>query len=91
MENKKENGKKEILKRLKIIEGHLKKVISMVESNSYCIDILQQSSAVRNALKKVQNMVLSNHLRTCVNSVLKDKEGKKVVGELMDIYTQTNK
>ena len=83
------NDKASILRRLKIIEGHIKKVISMVENDRYCIDVLQQSSAVRSALKKTQDMILSRHLQSCVRNALREDKGEKVVGELIDIYTQS--
>lgn len=66
----------EIIKRLKIIEGHLKKVRKMVEEGVYCVNILQQSLAVQNALKKVDEMILDNHLHTCVIEALGEKSGK---------------
>jgi DNA-binding FrmR family transcriptional regulator len=68
--NKSENTKqtkKQILHRLQIIRGHIEKVISMVEKDSYCIDIVHQSIAVQAALKKVDEVVLENHLKTCVS------------------------
>lgn len=82
-------NKKDILRRLEIIAGHLKTVISMVKNDRYCIDVLQQSSAVRSALKKTQDLILSRHLQTCVLSAMKENEGKKVVTELMSIYNQS--
>ncbi|NCN25666.1 hypothetical protein COT94_03630 [Candidatus Falkowbacteria bacterium CG10_big_fil_rev_8_21_14_0_10_37_14] len=83
------NEQANILRRLKIIEGHIKKVISMVESDRYCVDVLQQSSAVRSALKKTQDLILARHLRSCVRHALKEDRGDKVIGELIDIYTQS--
>ena len=74
---------------MKIIEGHIKKVVSMVEEDRYCIDIIQQSSAVRSSLKKVQDLILSRHLNTCIYPVMKENSGKKVVEELIDLYTQS--
>jgi DNA-binding FrmR family transcriptional regulator len=79
-------NKEDVLKRLKIIEGHLKKIISMVESDSYCVDVLQQSSAVRSALKKTQDIILTNHMETCVMASLKEEGKEKVISELVSIY-----
>lgn len=84
-----ENNKQSILRRLKIAEGHLKKVISMIENDRYCIDVLQQSSAVRSALKKTQDLILTRHLQTCVKMALKEDKREKVVGELVNIYLQS--
>jgi DNA-binding FrmR family transcriptional regulator len=84
-----ENNKQSILRRLKIAEGHLKKVISMIEDDRYCIEVLQQSSAVRSALKKTQDLILARHLQTCVKNALKEDKREKVVAELVDIYLQS--
>ncbi len=81
-------NKEDVLRRLKIIEGHLKKVIDMVESESYCVNILQQTVAVRSALKKVQDLILSRHLETCVAASLKEEKSQRMVRELMDIYAR---
>ncbi len=89
----KKNNKKETLRRLRIIEGHLKKVIKMVEENKYCIDVLQQSLAVQNALKKVDSLILDQHLRECVSKAMKKGNNKKekAIGELLKIYKFSNK
>lgn len=83
----------ESLKRLKIIKGHLKKVIKMVEEDKYCIDILHQSLAVQSALKKVDSLILSQHLRKCVSRAMKKENGKKekTIEELLEIYKFSNK
>ena len=86
---KKNNIKKETLRRLKIIEGHLKKVIKMAEEDKYCIDILQQSLAVQNALKEVDSLILNNHFHSCVTRAIKgDKKlrKEKIIRELLNIY-----
>ena len=89
----KKDGKKESLRRLKIISGHLKKVIEMVEQDKYCVDVLQQSLAVQNALKKVDLIILSQHLRKCVAEAMKKGSAKreKAVAELVKIYQLSKK
>ncbi len=89
----KKSTKKETLRRLKIIEGHLKKVIKMVEEDKYCIDILQQSSAVQNALKKADGLILDQHLRRCVTEAMKKESSKKEksIKELLKVYNLSNK
>lgn len=89
----KKNTQKETLRRLKIIEGHLKKVTKMVGEDKYCIDILQQSLAVQNALKKVDSLILDQHLQKCVAKAMKNGKGKKEksIKELLKIYKFSNK
>lgn len=87
------NTKKETLRRLKIIEGHLKKVIKMVEEDKYCIDILQQSLAVQNALKKVDALLLDKHLHKCVSDAFKKGKSKKEksIKELLKVFQLSKK
>ncbi len=88
----KKNTKKETLRRLKIIEGHLKKVIKMVEEDKYCIDVLQQSLAVQNALKEVDGMILDAHLHSCVSQAFQKKGKKeKAIKELLDILKKSKR
>lgn len=77
--------KKEAVRRMKIIEGHLKKVRKMVEEDSYCMDILQQSSAVQNALKKVDELILDNHLHTCVVEAVGKKKEERIE-EILELF-----
>lgn len=85
------NDKKKVLHRLKIIRGHLSKVIEMVEEKKYCIDILNQSLAVQNALKKVDTLILNDHLNSCVvNAITKNKKSKETINELLTIFKKNN-
>jgi DNA-binding FrmR family transcriptional regulator len=77
--------KQNIVHRLKIAKGHLEKVIRMVEEDEYCIDIVHQSLAVQSALKKVDEVVLENHLKTCVADSIKKVETTRAVNEMMDV------
>ena len=76
----------DILHRLKIAEGHLKKVIQMVEDGEYCIDILNQSLAVQKALKKVDEKILEKHLKTCVKEAFEKKKSKESIEEIIKIF-----
>lgn len=85
MQHRSEDVKKRTIHRLKIARGHLDKVIQMAESQEYCIDIIHQSQAVQSALKQVDNLLLDNHLKTCVVSQL--KEGKETaIEEVMEVF-----
>lgn len=86
---KNNNAQKTIIHRYKIALGHLKKVIKMIESGEYCIDIVHQSLAVQAALKKADQLVLKNHLETCVSDSIKKGEGKKAIGEIMEVIEKT--
>ncbi len=77
--------KAKILHRLSIARGHLEKVISMVENDAYCIDVVHQSIAVQAALKKADDVVLENHLKTCVADSIRKGETNEVVAEVMRV------
>ena len=79
-------NKKDILHRAKIIEGHLKKVVSMIENDEYCIDILNQSYAVQSALKKLDEAVLGDHMQCCVVQKIKDGKGNEAAKEVMEAF-----
>lgn len=72
--------------RLAIVEGHLHKVRAMVDQGAYCIDIIHQSRAIQQALKKFDEQVLAGHLRTCVARDMKTGNSGKVTDELVEIF-----
>ncbi len=79
--------KRNALHRLKIARGHLLKVIEMVEKGEYCLDIIQQSQAVQSALSKVDEIILENHLKTCVrDSIAGNKDVDKRVKEVIEVF-----
>lgn len=77
--------KQNILHRLKISRGHLDTVIRMVEEGHYCIDIVHQSIAVQASLREVDNLVLKNHMQTCVTDSIRKGNYDKVIEEVMKI------
>jgi len=82
------------LRRLKTIEGHLRGVIRMVESDAYCIDIIRQIQAVDAALNKVSAQILENHLNTCVISAIRGEdpaERERVLKEITEVFDMANK
>ena len=58
--------KDQLLKRLRRIEGQVRGVEGMVESERYCIDVLTQISAIQAALDKVALGLVDEHARHCV-------------------------
>ena len=71
--------KDELLARLRRIEGQVRGLQKMVETDTYCIDILTQITAASNALKKVAVSLLDDHIRHCVRDGT--EEGKDMVRE----------
>jgi DNA-binding FrmR family transcriptional regulator len=86
--------KKQILNRISYLSGHLEGIKKMVEKDKYCIDVLWQSEAVIAALKKMNELILENHLNTCVTEAIEGKnerEKKKKIRELLEIFKNSNK
>ncbi len=83
--------KKDVLKRLSFIIGHVKGINKMVEDDKYCIDVVKQIQAVQAALSKVTDIALENHLKTCVSHAIKKGEGQKLIKEVMETIKETKK
>lgn len=80
------NTQERIIHRLKIAEGHLKKVIDMVQKDEYCIDILTQSQAVQSAIKETDALLLKNHLETCVVDDIKKGKIDETIEEIIKVF-----
>lgn len=81
--------KQNLLHRLKIIRGHLDKVVQMAEVDRYCLDLIQQSQAVQSALQKVDELILENHLKTCVReSMSSNRNVDEKVDEVMKVFSK---
>jgi DNA-binding FrmR family transcriptional regulator len=72
-----------LLARLKKIEGQAKGVQEMVQSGRYCIDIVQQLSALSAAADEVALMVLESHIEGCVADAIRQERGEEHIQELM--------
>ncbi len=55
--------KQQVLNRLKTIEGHVRGVQRMVEADTYCVDLLKQTRAIQQALSKLDQLILEEHLQ----------------------------
>jgi CsoR family transcriptional regulator, copper-sensing transcriptional repressor len=82
-----DDRRKEALKRLSYIEGHIAGIHKMVEDDKYCVDILRQTYAVRKALEKLEALILEGHLRSCVPEGIKSDREEAVIQELVQLYT----
>jgi DNA-binding FrmR family transcriptional regulator len=84
-------NKKDILKRLAFIEGHVQGIRRMVEEDKYCVDVLKQTYAVRRAITKTERLMLDGHLHSCVIEGIKEDRDDQVIGELLELYELANK
>ena len=79
-----------ILHRLKIAQGHLKKVLNMVEDGEYCIDVIHQNKAVQRALSEADSLILENHLKTCAAEAIKKGRQDEAIKELMNVFKKSS-
>jgi len=81
----KENSKA-CITRLKKIEGQVRGLQKMVQEDEYCVDIITQTSAVRSALKSLEDVMLESHLQSCVINQVKNGQEDKAVSEILKVY-----
>ena len=82
----KQDIKKKAVRRLKIAQGQLKGLMQMIEDEKYCVDIITQSSAIKEALSGVEHLILENHLSTHVIEQVKGGKEKKAIEEMLKVY-----
>jgi CsoR family transcriptional regulator, copper-sensing transcriptional repressor len=86
-----EKAKASALKRLKRIEGQVRGIARMVDTDRYCIDVVTQISAVRAALRAAEEQILSDHVANCVEHAISSgnkTEQRRKVAELMDVLSR---
>ena len=81
--------KKLIINRLNRIDGQIKGIAKMIESDAYCNDVLIQLSAVQNAVKSLSAHILENHLYMCVTRDLENGE-LDTIDELISLFKRFN-
>lgn len=78
--------KQKLVRRLKIIEGQIRGLQDMIEKDAYCIDVITQTSAVKQALSSVEDSLMENHLGTCVVTQVKKGKEKTAIQEILKVY-----
>jgi DNA-binding FrmR family transcriptional regulator len=81
-------NKEKLKSRLAKAIGHLNAVHRMVDEQKYCIDVLNQLKAVQAALDKTAEVILRQHLETCVVEAVKNQDSPRVIEELMQVFRQ---
>ena len=78
--------KQKIVRRLQIIEGQVRGLREMIEKDAYCIDVITQSSAVKQGLSNIEDMLMEGHLSHCVVKQIKSGDTDKAVDEVLKVY-----
>ena len=81
-----DKNKSRIVHRLKLLEGQVKGLQKMVENDTYCIDVITQTSAVKQGLSNVEDLLLENHLGSCILNQVKSGQTNKAKKEILKVY-----
>lgn len=79
-------AKAKLVKRLKIIEGQIRGLQEMVEKEAYCIDVITQTSAVKQALSGIEDVLMENHLSTCAIDQIQKGKKSQAQAEILKVY-----
>ena len=89
-----DDNKTAVLRRLGRIEGQVRGVARMVEDDRYCIDVITQLSAVRAALRRVEEEILRDHVSHCVEHAIAsgDKaDQRQKISEIIDVLGRSGR
>jgi len=75
----------QVLRRLARMEGQVRGVARMIERDETCIDVLQQTAALRAAIDSVSMLLMEDHVSECVSSAVKSGEADALTDEVMDV------
>jgi DNA-binding FrmR family transcriptional regulator len=79
----------QLLRRLSRIEGQARGISRMIERDEYCVDILQQASALRAAVDSVALLVMEDHVAGCLRTAVETGEAQAYTDEVMDVVRRT--
>ena len=81
-----EKSKEKIIKQLKRIEGQVRGLQRLIDNDTYCIDVITQTSAVKQSLSSVEDALLENHLGNCVHHQMSNGQVDKAKEEVLKVY-----
>ncbi len=79
-------NKQKLIRRLKIIEGQVRGLQNMIDQDKYCIDVITQTSAIKQGLSNVEDILMEGHLGHCVVNQIKKGETGKATKEILKVY-----
>jgi CsoR family transcriptional regulator, copper-sensing transcriptional repressor len=78
-----------LIRRLRRIAGQVRGIERMIERREYCIDILQQTAALRAAVDSVALLILEDHVQGCVRHAAEQGDSDRYVEEILDVVRRT--
>lgn len=86
--------KSTIKTRLARVEGQVRGLVQMVEQDRYCLDLVAQLRAAKAALAKVEQLVLTDHLGSCVEAAIVSgdpAQQREKVAELIEVFSRSER
>ncbi|MEO7334025.1 MAG: metal-sensitive transcriptional regulator [Gemmatimonadales bacterium] len=77
--------RRDLLNRLRRIEGQARGIQRLVEDEAYCLDILQQVEAMTSAADGVALLLLEDHIDGCLTHAIESGQGEPYVAEVMTV------
>ena len=81
--------KKRSLHRSRILAGQLRGVEKMIDNEEYCVDILQQTAALRAAVDALGLLILEDHIRGCMKDAAEKGDAEKSIEEVLDVVRRS--
>jgi len=81
--------KAQLVRRLSRIEGQVRGIARMIEREEYCVDILQQTAALRAAIDAMSILILEDHVQGCVRTAAAQGDADRYVDEVIDVVRRT--
>jgi CsoR family transcriptional regulator, copper-sensing transcriptional repressor len=78
-----------LIRRLRRIEGQVRGIERMIERREYCVDILQQTAALRAAVDSVALLILEDHVQGCVKIAAEQGDADRYIEEVLDVVRRT--
>ena len=79
-------SKQKLIRRLKILEGQMRGLQNMVNKDIYCIDIIAQTSAIKQGLSNIEDLLMEGHLGHCLVDQIKKGQTGKATEEILKVY-----
>ena len=79
-------NKQKLIRRLKIIEGQVRGLQNMIEKDIYCINVINQTSAVKQGLSNIEDILMEGHLSHCLVEQIKAGKVEKATSEVLKVY-----
>ena len=78
-----------LIRRLRRIAGQVRGIERMIERREYCVDILQQTAALRAAVDSVALLILEDHVQGCVRTAAEQGDADRYIEEVLDVVRRT--